>query len=63
MLQMGKESVEKLQSLTLFNNDIEKMKSGFEIQTDTGTIEAKANIVAYAMDLKAAHLYLDFGGA
>ena len=62
MIQMGKESVEQLQSLTIFN-DVEKMKNGFDLETDSGTIEVEANILSYMMELKAAHLYLGVGGA
>ena len=63
MIQMGKESVEKLQSLEILNKEIEEMKNGFSVETDKGLINAKAIIVAYMMDLKATHLFLGVGGA
>ena len=60
---MGKENVDKLQSLKILNKDIEEMKNGFSVETDNRIINTKAIIVSYMMDLKATHLFLGIGGA
>ena len=63
-LQMGKESVESLQSLAIFNEDQAKLKTeGCKVVVGEIEVPLKVNVVSHMMDMKAAHLYLGLGGA
>ena len=63
-LQMGKESADSLQSLSIFNCDQTLLKSvGCSIVVGNLEIPLKVNVVSHMMDMKAAHLYLGLGGA
>ena len=63
-LQLGKETVENLQSFTIFDEDMHKLKNtGFLLTKDGKTFSVKVDIVSFMMDLKAAHLYMGIGGA
>ena len=63
-LQMGKESVDALKSLEVFNDDITKLKDeGFMITKNSTDYQINVEIQSYMMDMKAAHLYLGTGGA
>ena len=62
-LQMGKESTESLQSLTVFNKDIEMLrKEGFLLEKHGKKVLVKSEIVSHMLDMKAAHMYLGLGG-
>ena len=60
LVQMGKESIETLQSLQLFENDIKRL-------TDEGTVvddnNVKMTIQGHMLDRKAAELYTGLGGS
>ena len=63
-LQMGKESTESLQSLTVFNKDIDLLKStGCHINIHNQDISMMVNIQSHMMDRKALNLFLGLGGA
>ena len=63
-LQLGKESRETLESLQVFDNDINKMKAdGFTTVVGEKLVSVKVNVASYMMDIKAANLYLGLGGA
>ena len=63
-LQMGKESVQSLQSLQLFNEDVTRLKEdGFDVLKAGQNYHVDVEIQSYMMDMKAAHLYLGTGGA
>ena len=63
-LQLGKESTETLQSLQVFDADINAMKSdGFQTVVGEKSVAVKANVASHMMDMKAANLYLGLGGA
>ena len=63
-LQLGKESSETLQSLTVFDDDINSMKSvGCTAMVGEKEVPLKVNVVSHMMDMKAANLYLGLGGA
>ena len=63
-LQMGKESVESLKTLELFNEDIGTLKNaGCIIKIMDEDLLVKVHIQSHMMDMKAAHLYLGLGGA
>ena len=63
-LQLGKESTETLQSLQIFDEDINKMKeNGFTTMVGEKEVAVKVNVASHIMDLKAANLYLGLGGA
>ncbi|XP_065647675.1 uncharacterized protein LOC136077082 [Hydra vulgaris] len=64
MLQMGKESRENAQSLTVFNADIKTMKEeGFIIIFNGQYLNIKVNIVADSFDRKASNIFQGLGGA
>ena len=64
MLQMGKESTESLQSLAIFNEEQNQLKTeGCTIAVSDVQIPLKVNVASTMMDMKAAHLYLGLGGA
>ena len=55
-IQMGKESNESLQSMTIFNEDIERLKTnGFQLMKDEHKYKVKVTIQSYMLDMKAAH--------
>ena len=63
-LQLGKESTETLQSLQVFDADINAIKSdGFQTVVGEKSVAVKVNVVSHMMDMKAANLYLGLGGA
>ena len=39
------------------------MKNGFDVESNTGIVNVKANIQSNMVDLTQAHLYLGVGGA
>ena len=56
-LQLGKESSETLQSLSVFEDDIQEMAmTGRIISVNNMEVRLKVNIVSHMMDLKAANL-------
>jgi hypothetical protein len=64
MLQMGKESRDNAQSLTVFNADIKTMQEeGFIIIFNEQYLNIKVNIVADTFDRKASNIYQGLGGA
>ena len=65
LIRTGKESVESLGSLKIFNNDINKAENeGFVLNVaEDRTVNVKSTIIAYSLDRKAANLYLGLGGA
>ena len=63
-LQLGKESAETLQSLQIFDDEINKMKDeGFSTIVGEKLVSVKVNVSSHMMDMKAANLYLGLGGA
>ena len=63
-LQLGRESSKSLQSLTLFDDDISKLKSfGYKVKVGDLEIPLKVNVASLMMDMKAAKIYLGLGGA
>ena len=63
-LQLGRESSKTLQSLTVFDEDINKMKSvGCKVKVGDLEIPLKVNVASHMMDMKAAKIYLGLGGA
>ena len=63
-VQLGKESRETLESLKVFDNDINKMKAdGFTAVVGEKLVSVKVNVASHMMDMKAANLYLGLGGA
>ena len=63
-LQLGKESVDTLQSLQTFDQDINDMKeNGFAAIIGEKEVNVKVNVASHMMDLKAANLYMGTGGA
>ena len=63
-LQLGKESTETLQSLQVFEDDINKMQNdGIETVVGEKSVNVKVNVASHMMDLKAANLYLGLGGS
>ena len=63
-LQLGKESRETLQSLEVFDDDINRLQSeGFQTVVEKETVSVKVNVSSHIMDMKAANLYLGLGGA
>ena len=55
-LQLGKESTETLQSLQVFDADINAMKSdGFQTVVGEKSVAVKANVASHMMDMKAAN--------
>ena len=63
-LQLGKESTETLQSLQVFDDDINAMKcDGFTTVVGEKEVSLKVNVASHMMDMKAANLYLGLGGA
>ena len=65
VLQMGKESLESVRSLEIFNDDISVLKDrGCIINIpEVSDITLKVVIKSHMMDMKAAHAYLGLGGA
>ena len=61
LIQTGKEGVESLQSLALFNDDIKSLNQD-GVRLPTGQV-CRVTIVANSLDRKAANLYLGLGGA
>ena len=59
LIQMGKESVENCQSLSLFEADIKKL-ADVGVQVDSGT--GKVKVVAASLDRKASNIYYGLGG-
>ena len=59
---MGKELRETLQSMSVFNSDIEELHNkGFLINKEEKQFNVKVIVQSYMMDTKAANLYLGVG--
>ena len=64
MIQMGKESGESLQTLSLFNGDIKDMKEeGISVTHNVQVLNVKVSIVAHSLDRKASNIYQGIHGA
>ena len=65
ILQMGKESVNTLRSLEIFNDDISTiMNTGCIININVvSDLTLKVVVKSHMMDMKAAHHFLGLGGA
>ena len=64
LLEMGKESVESIGSLAIFNDEQTELKTnGCLIKVGEAEMLLKVNNASTMMDMKAAHLYLGVGGA
>ena len=63
-LQLGKESTENLQSMQIFDDDINRVKvDGFTTMAGEKEVAVKGNVASHMLDLKAANLYLGLVGA
>ena len=62
-LQLGKETVEALKLIDVFNEDIEKIQEEFLVEVKGRSIIFKAECPAGSFDRKAANLLLGCGGA
>ena len=63
-IQMGKESVERLQSLKTFNRDMQKLTAeGFFLAVSNMNLNMKLSIESNTVDLKASKMYLNLQGA
>ena len=63
-LQMGKESVDNLRSLDMYNAEISSLENeGTQLETDSKVITVRSKIISYMLDGKAAKLYTGLGGA
>ena len=63
-LQMGKESVDNLQSMCIFNEPIRSLKEdGFSVVKGDLEIQVYTDIDGHMMDRKTANLYTGLGGS
>ena len=62
-LQMGKETRDNLQSLTIYNDEIRNLSAGITMKFGEHTLNLKAEIVGHMLDGKAAKLYTGLGDA
>ena len=61
---MGKESTDTLQSLDIFNKEIDILKSrGVGVKVDEQNYNVKVVIASHMLDGKAAKLFTGLGGA
>lgn len=63
-LQMGKESLDSLQSLQMYNPEIHALETiGIDVHAAGQQLTLRAKVVSHMLDGKAAKLYTGLGGA